>query len=49
MATALGLALGRAGTRVRFATAAGLVTQLENAQQEHRLIGCGPPSTTSTC
>ncbi|OWK41800.1 Mobile element protein [Fimbriiglobus ruber] len=37
LATALGLALGRAGQRVRFVTAAGLVTQLEKAQQEHRL------------
>jgi DNA replication protein DnaC len=37
LATALGLALCRAGKRVRFATAAGLVTQLEKSQQEHRL------------
>jgi DNA replication protein DnaC len=36
-ATALGLALCRLGKRVRFFTAAGLVTQLEEAQQEHRL------------
>lgn len=36
-ATALGLALCRLGKRVKFATAAGLVTQLEEAQQEHRL------------
>lgn len=36
-ATALGLALCRLGKRVRFATAAGLVTQLEEAQQQHRL------------
>ena len=37
LATALGLALCRLGKRVRFLTAAGLVTQLEEAQQEHRL------------
>lgn len=37
LATALGLALCRVGRRVRFTTAAGLVTQLEKAQQEHRL------------
>jgi DNA replication protein DnaC len=37
VATALGLALCRLGKRVRFATAAGLVTQLEEAQQQHRL------------
>jgi DNA replication protein DnaC len=37
LATALGLALCRTGKRVRFTTAAGLVTQLEKAQQEHRL------------
>jgi DNA replication protein DnaC len=36
-ATALGLALCRLGKRVRFFTAAGLVTQLEEAQQQHRL------------
>jgi len=37
VATAIGLALCRAGRRVRFVTAAGLVTELEEAQQEHRL------------
>jgi DNA replication protein DnaC len=37
VATAWGLALCRLGKRVRFVTAAGLVTQLEEAQQEHRL------------
>src|SRR5829696_2009307 len=37
LATALGLALCRLGRRVRFVTAAGLVTQLEEAQQQHRL------------
>ncbi len=37
MATALGLALCRLGRRVKFVTAAGLVTQLEAAQQQHRL------------
>jgi DNA replication protein DnaC len=37
VATALGLALCRLGKRVRFVTAAGLVTQLEEAQQQHRL------------
>jgi DNA replication protein DnaC len=37
VATALGLALCRLGRRVRFVTAAGLVTQLEEAQQGHRL------------
>jgi DNA replication protein DnaC len=37
VAGALGLALCRLGKRVRFLTAAGLVTQLEEAQQEHRL------------
>jgi DNA replication protein DnaC len=36
-ATALGLALCRLGKRVKFVTAAGLVTQLEEAQQQHRL------------
>jgi DNA replication protein DnaC len=36
-ATALGLALCRVGKRVRFFTAAGLVTLLEEAQQQHRL------------
>jgi DNA replication protein DnaC len=37
LATALGLAACRQGKRVRFFTAAGLVTQLEEAQQGHRL------------
>ncbi len=37
VATALGLALCRLGRRVKFVTAAGLVTQLEEAQQQHRL------------
>ena len=37
VATALGLAACRLGKRVRFFTAAGLVTQLEEAQQQHRL------------
>jgi DNA replication protein DnaC len=37
IATALGLAACRQGKRVRFFTAAGLVTQLEEAQQQHRL------------
>jgi DNA replication protein DnaC len=37
LATALGLALCRLGKRVRFATAASLVTELEEAQQAHRL------------
>lgn len=37
VATALGLALCRLGRRVKFVTAAGLVTQLEAAQQQHRL------------
>jgi DNA replication protein DnaC len=37
VAVALGLAICRLGKRVRFATAAGLVTQLEEAQQQHRL------------
>jgi DNA replication protein DnaC len=36
-ATALGLALCRLGKRVKFVTAAGLVTHLEEAQQQHRL------------
>jgi len=36
-ATALGLALCRLGKRVKFLTAAGLVTHLEEAQQQHRL------------
>ena len=37
MATAWGLALCRLGKRVRFSTAASLVTLLEDAQQQHRL------------
>ncbi|MFO0821704.1 MAG: IS21-like element helper ATPase IstB [Gemmataceae bacterium] len=37
IATALGLAICRLGKRVKFVTAAGLVTQLEEAQQQHRL------------
>lgn len=37
IATALGLAACRQGKRVRFFTAAGLVTQLEETQQQHRL------------
>jgi DNA replication protein DnaC len=37
LATALGLAACRAGRRVRFVTAAGLVTLLDEAQQQHRL------------
>jgi len=37
LATALGLAACRQGRRVRFFTAAGLVTQLEEAQKEYRL------------
>jgi DNA replication protein DnaC len=37
LATALGLAICRLGRRVRFVTAAGLATQLEEAQQQHRL------------
>jgi DNA replication protein DnaC len=37
VATALGLAACRQGQRVRFFTAAGLVNQLEEAQQQHRL------------
>jgi DNA replication protein DnaC len=37
VATALGLALCRTGKRVKFVTAAGLVTHLEEAQQQHRL------------
>src|SRR5262245_28603992 len=37
VATALGLALCRLGKRVGFVTAAGLVTLLEEAQQQHRL------------
>jgi DNA replication protein DnaC len=37
LATALGLAACRQGKRVRFFTAAGLVSQLEEAQHGHRL------------
>jgi len=37
LATALGLAMCRLGRRVKFVTAASLVTQLEEAQQQHRL------------
>lgn len=37
MAIALGLAACRQGQRVRFFTAAGLVNQLEEAHQQHRL------------
>jgi DNA replication protein DnaC len=37
VAIAWGLALCRLGKRVKFVTAAGLVTQLEAAQQQHRL------------
>jgi DNA replication protein DnaC len=37
VATAVGLSLCRVGLKVRFATAASLVTELETAQQEHRL------------
>jgi DNA replication protein DnaC len=37
LAIALGLAVCRLGRRVKFVTAAGLVTQLEEAQQQHRL------------
>lgn len=37
LATAIGLALCRQGRRVRFTTAAGLVTQLEEAQHRHGL------------
>jgi len=37
IATALGLAACRQGKRVRFFTAAGLVNQLEEARQQHRL------------
>src|SRR6185312_10476926 len=35
VATALGLALCRLGKRVRFVTAASLVTQLEEAHEQH--------------
>ena len=37
LATALGLAMCRLGRRVKFVTAAALVTPLEEAQQNHRL------------
>ncbi len=37
LAIAMGLAVCRLGRRVRFVTAANLVTQLEEAQQQHRL------------
>ncbi|MDY3557275.1 IS21-like element helper ATPase IstB [Gemmata sp. JC717] len=37
LAAALGLALCRLGRRVRFVTAASVVTQLEEAQQQHRV------------
>jgi len=37
LATALGMAACRQGKRVRFFTAAGLVNQLEEAHQQHRL------------
>jgi len=37
VAVALGLAVCRLGRRVKFVTAANLVTQLEEAQQQHRL------------
>jgi DNA replication protein DnaC len=37
LATVLGLAMCRLGRRVKFVTAASLVTQLEEAQQQHRL------------
>jgi DNA replication protein DnaC len=37
VAIALGLAICRLGRRVRFVTTASLVTQLEEAQQQHRL------------
>jgi len=37
LATAIGLALCRVGRKVRFVTAAGLVTELEEAHQQHRL------------
>ena len=37
LATALGLSLCRLGKKVRFVTAAGLVTELEEAHQQHRL------------
>jgi DNA replication protein DnaC len=37
IATACGLALCRVGVKVKFTTAANLVTELETAQQQHRL------------
>ncbi len=37
LATGIGLALCRLGKRVRFVTAAGLVTELEEAHHQHRL------------
>lgn len=37
LATAIGLALCRLGKKVRFVTAASLVTELEEAHQQHRL------------
>jgi DNA replication protein DnaC len=37
LATAIGLSLCRVGKKVRFVTAAGLVTELEEAHQQHRL------------
>ena len=37
LSTALGLSICRLGRRVKFVTAAALVTQLEEAQQQHRL------------
>jgi DNA replication protein DnaC len=37
LATAIGLALCRVGKKVRFVTAAGLVTELEEAHHQHRL------------
>jgi DNA replication protein DnaC len=37
VASSVGLAICRLGRRIKFVTAAGLVTQLEEAQQQHRL------------
>ena len=37
LATGIGLSLCRLGRKVRFVTAAGLVTELEEAHQQHRL------------
>jgi DNA replication protein DnaC len=37
LATAIGLSLCRVGKRVRFVTAAGLVTELDEALHQHRL------------